>query len=503
MIKMAKKRRRTVKKTDTVPKGSSVEECVQNEIPHLIKAHPEFSREQAIAVAFSKCRERFGKKDSVETGEDSVESDALIIKKQMVAEEGVLPYMDGNKAKLWDDLKMNIGRIVPILDGHPNDENDNLGLYSGIENIHGYGFIKACETKKKLCADMLFFDGAPDRNGYSIGFPYVPDEKEGEIDGMQFTEVQGKLIVDHIALTDTPRNQNALKVFADSKEYHYHPVPLMEAFVTGDSLNGNMVVNISAVAYDSFRFQDNDLQQEQVRSLADIVNALREQNPDATDEEIIIHGSTMVKNQQARKKSKSDNNMVVKSKNNKDTGTIEEFKEEDQEEEENENSGTDSMDTEKDALRNEIALLKQKLAEHSEVDALKVENSNLKKKINHKDSIIKGFEKKESDDLHRTVIETIGGDEKVLSEALEESGIDSDSDFYKGILWAQEKLVTVAPDSGVEVDSGALASPQFKTRTTKAVKKKGQDANPSSNQYGRRWSFKLGKYVSKDEFTGE
>jgi len=38
--------------------AKSVRECVKTMIPHVIKARPEMSREQQIAVAFSKCRKR-------------------------------------------------------------------------------------------------------------------------------------------------------------------------------------------------------------------------------------------------------------------------------------------------------------------------------------------------------------------------------------------------------------------------------------------------------------
>jgi hypothetical protein len=34
--------------------------CVAREIPKVMEEHPEFSREQAIAVGFSKCRKRLG-----------------------------------------------------------------------------------------------------------------------------------------------------------------------------------------------------------------------------------------------------------------------------------------------------------------------------------------------------------------------------------------------------------------------------------------------------------
>jgi hypothetical protein len=46
---------------DTV-QAKTFKECTEREIPHQIRTHPEFPREQAIAVAFSKCRERFGRK---------------------------------------------------------------------------------------------------------------------------------------------------------------------------------------------------------------------------------------------------------------------------------------------------------------------------------------------------------------------------------------------------------------------------------------------------------
>jgi len=487
---MAKKRKPRIKKTDADPSN----ECVSKWISELSHAHPDWPRDQVIAVAFAKCR-----RGDSQASLDSVEGDQLILKNQMIANEGVLDYETGPEAKKWEDLQMNIGRVAPIIDGHPDPGNGNQGLYSGKENIQGYAFIKACKEAKRLCADMLLFDGAANRSGYSIGFPYIEQKETGEIDGKAYETVQSKLIVDHVALTDYPRNEKALKRLAGDAKYTYHPV---HPAITGDSALNSTDINITAVAYDSFRFSQTTVKADQVMTLRDIVAALQTSNPDASEEEIIGHAVKIKENQE---KLSGDSNMVIKSKPRASRSDMEE--EEDQEEEE-ETEG--DMEKEKtmdsvDALKRELDAVKRKLKERSEKDALEAEIEALKARIAAKDSIINGYQKNEADALRSEVIRQVGGDEKVIDQAMDDYEIDSTEEmaFLKGVHWSRANLVQSPPARGKPVTRDSLASSKFKNITKKRVASQdGKSQEPALNQYNRRWNPNSKKYDSLESWDG-
>lgn len=187
------------------------EECVQRWIKKLTKDNPEMEREQVIAAAFSKCRAK-GFKLPKPKG-DSVELDALF-RDQVVTKAGVLMYTINGKtvhmAKKWDDLKLNIGRVLPITIEHPNPDNGNKGMHNE-EIIAGYiGPLRQYKNKHILIGDKYIDDDVDPLNGQSVGFSYIPIAEDGELNGDLYDEIQSDLWLDHLALTSNPREPFAL-----------------------------------------------------------------------------------------------------------------------------------------------------------------------------------------------------------------------------------------------------------------------------------------------------
>ena len=168
-----------------------------------------------------------------------------ILKNQLIASEGALPYKDKNgktvfRMKKWDNLKKFIGLEIPIIDEHPEGK-----MLTGFEKLHGVARIKQCANgNKSLCADMELDDNAPKKKGYSIGFPYDEIVEDGFHLGNSFSSIQDLLGLNHVALTNYPRNHTAVAV-------------------TGDDKNGKNTVIKYFFGMDSFRntefSSDNDL----------------------------------------------------------------------------------------------------------------------------------------------------------------------------------------------------------------------------------------------------
>jgi len=220
-----------------------------------------------------------------------IAQDAVMLRNQPVAREGVLKYTDGRKLKKWEDLRRNIGRVVPVIDEHPAKNNGKDGLVSGREKRWGYGLIKSCPRgEKQLCADLVLLDGAPIKAGYSIGYPYLHVEEAGTHDDGEYDSVQSGLVVDHIALTDGPRDHKGLMVAPDSEE--------PKRFSPGaDSLFDSGGVYISHIGYDSFVVQpDAGSAGLDARDAASIIAMLRKDNPTAGDEELLPRALIMLQN---------------------------------------------------------------------------------------------------------------------------------------------------------------------------------------------------------------
>lgn len=135
------------------------------------------------------------------------EGDSLIRNFQLVAKEGVLPYWEDGKIvykyKPWDSLKKFHEIEVPIVDEHPP------GLITPDIPLEGYAKIFADDATHTLYAEMFGVDEMPFRKGYSIGFVFIEREEKGKFNGIEYDSIQDIIKIDHIALTDNPRQPAA------------------------------------------------------------------------------------------------------------------------------------------------------------------------------------------------------------------------------------------------------------------------------------------------------
>jgi hypothetical protein len=399
-----------------------------------------------------------------------ISADSIILKNQPVAKEGVLPYSDGKKLKRWEHLKQNAGRIVPVLDGHPSNENGNFGLFSGKEKIHGYAFLKKCSKNKRLCADIKLFDEKMMRRAYSIGYPYLEDKSPGEYEGEHYDEVQSNLIVDHVALTDHPRDPQAVKSFADSKTVVYEGVPIT---VAGDSVISSTVVNINTIGYDSIsHFVDVDKHS----TIMDIARRLREDNPDLDDDVLLEHATQMFVNQQKNGDTMPDKKDM---KDNADAGMPEE-EEKDQipgeEPPEGEKSGETEMKEKMDSLEAANKALLAKLANLDAQAAHDAEIAEKDRKIAEKDAIIEKFLEKEM----KADLDTLVEEHKFKSADFDGW---TPAELKRG-LWIAQNISKDDPQKGKPVDADADSD-----------SKKG-----GLSQYERRYSHKKRKFVPLNEY---
>jgi hypothetical protein len=121
---------------------------------------------------------------------------------QTVSTPEALDY-DGEKiAKSWESLKAMSGRRVPVVDGHPDGD---LPFLTGCERIYGYATLRANENKQVLEADIELEDDAPNRRGFSIAYLAEVEGNVAEI-----------ISVNHLAITDDPRNPSAVLAGAES-----------------------------------------------------------------------------------------------------------------------------------------------------------------------------------------------------------------------------------------------------------------------------------------------
>lgn len=269
------------------------------------------------------------------------------INNQPVAKEGVLIYTTGGALKQWDDLKQNIGRTVPILDEHPSVDNGNGGLYSGNEKVWGWAKLKQMGDTRRIFADLMLYEGAPVKKGYSVGFWYLQVKQDGEFAGQKYNIVQAFITVDHLALTTMPRDPTALllapdkakAILGDSWEASTNGLPAS----TGGYIN-------AIVGYDSMMLSDP--------RLAEIRESVAKENPDMPEEELDALVSQMRANElelEAKKKSKK----TTGDKKLADTDTSDEIK---------------VLAAERDALKQELVAMKAA----AEADA---EKRDLKEKL--------------------------------------------------------------------------------------------------------------------------
>lgn len=379
-------------------KSTSFQDCVGRLIPELLKEHPE---DQAKAIAYSKCRKKFG-----------ISQDAIKMFNQPIAEEGILNYEDPKtggtirKLKKWDDLKRNIGRIVPIVDEHPSDHNGRGGLVNN-ERVYGFAKIKKCpKANKLLCGDPILDDDSPVKKGYSIGFLFAPDKRGGTFEGKEYDEIQGNLLIDHIALTNSPRSQHAVMVTGDSFTN-----------VTTVTPKDNTTVNKFIFAYDRFNSFLNLDNQNQVNNMPkgrdqEIRDKLKKDNPDMDEAELEKRVKQIMENEKDQ----------------------EEEEEEDEEEEKNKDSKILKM--KKDEL----------IAELSRLKAEKDSNKNFAKQIKEleaeRDSYKTDAEKYK--DQVKEILQTqvkINIDSLVKEYHCEEKDFDGkNASFIEGAKWMADKI---------------------------------------------------------------
>ena len=359
-----------------------------------------------IAESYKKYKKKYG-----------TSSDAVKLFNQPIAEEGSLPYEGKNgetifKLKKWEDLKKNIGRIIPIVDEHPDEKNGKGGLVNQ-EHIFGFTVIKKCPNKNKLlCGDPVLEDGSPVKKGYSIGFAYNPDNTPGKHNNQHYDQVQSDLLIDHLALTNSPRSPHAIQV-------------------AGDTNDCNTTINKLIVDYDLFRFTSNKLlKKTQVDNMPKnrfdaIIEKLKSDNPNMDEEELEKRANQMKKN------------------------------EEDQEEEEEKKKKEGDallVQMDKDALIAEISRLKGgKDAEksyQSKIERLEKENDSIKIA---KDRYKKELEKILTNQVHVNIdrLKTV-----YKFKAKEFDG--KSPDFIKGALFSADRIgegIKIQKSENIETDS--------------------------------------------------
>jgi len=363
---------------------------------------------------------------------DSTNLDSLFLKNQPIAKEGVLPYADGMKLKRWEDLKRNIGRLVPIVDEHPLDGKGKGRLVADSDKEFGKGKIKQCGTEKRLCADLNLDDDAPVKMGYSIGYPYEQLDEPGVHDGERYDSIQANLVIDHIALTDRPRDGEELMVTGDAK--YYIIGDSSDKITQNNSLN-NTIININRVGYDSVEFVDIENQ----RKIRDLARKLKRDNPDTTasDDALLERARVMLKNEQELNK-QDVNNMLQGADINQEA--LKE-KEEEKEKAEEKTSGDDVL-----ALVKENEKLKAKLAAREATDSISQDLKAAQDALEAKNKIIDAYHQKEL---------------KADIDSLIERGFKSEQfdgkthDFVLGVLFGVEN-VSKGPNNGkklAEVDA--------------------------------------------------
>jgi hypothetical protein len=182
----------------------SLQECVQKKIAILHNEDPSRAQNQNVAIAYQHCRETMAK-------DSHIEIDSIALKNQVIASEGVLDYNGKKMAKLWEDLVKFDGKIVPIIDEHPDINNGFFGRVSGKETIYGTAQVHVCgKGLPVLCMDTSMSNDSPQKNGYSLGFVFNEEVKSGDIHGEKYDAIQRLQELDHIALTNYPRNPIAL-----------------------------------------------------------------------------------------------------------------------------------------------------------------------------------------------------------------------------------------------------------------------------------------------------
>lgn len=339
---------------------------------------------------------------------------------QPIAKEGVLPYSDGKALKRWVDLQANIGMMVPVLDEHPDPDNGNDGLYSGNEKVWGLAKIRQLGDVHRLVADMMMYDGAPIKKGYSIGFWYLHVLEKGNFDGKEYDYVQAFLTVDHVALTSYPRDPTALQLTPErAKE--------LLGGVSTDSITvvGAQYINV-AVSYDSMVLMDP-------RETA-IRDALLRDNPTISEDELDKRAAQMRANEIEL--------LENKQKHKKEGGDMADEKLIDE---------NTALKAQVDTLTSELDKVKAAAEADSEKRALAAELDAIKKE---KDALRAALDAKEAAEFQTKV-------DSMLKSMHDSHGIDMATfkgegiDFLRGAMKACE-LLSPGEDTGKQLTDEEL-----------------------------------------------
>jgi hypothetical protein len=212
----------------------SLQDCITKKVKILHDEDPNRPNNQNVAIAYQHCRTNFA-------GDSLTGQDGIRITNQVLATEGVLKYGDKRMLKQWGDLKNFDGKIVPIVDEHPDKNNGFDGRVSGKEKVYGIGRIHQCvKGEPVICFDSDLSNDAPIKNGYSIGFVYNEEDSKGNYYGEDYDGIQHITEIDHIALTSFPRNPIALA-----------SIPATDSLQKDGDPSNNHVVKYS-FGYDSF-----------------------------------------------------------------------------------------------------------------------------------------------------------------------------------------------------------------------------------------------------------
>jgi hypothetical protein len=279
--------------------------------------------------------------------------DSLVLRNQPIAKEGVLPYRDGNKLKRWVDLEKNIGFEVPVVDEHPPVNNGKHGLVTDADRKFGTALIKKCMGNNRLCADLVLDDNAPVKKGYSIGYVFNEEDEKGEFDGNPYDSVQANLTIDHLALTDAPRDDDELLVAGDSRNILNNGGITR---ITVHNTKNNTSIDINRFGHDSLEFIDVNRN----RQILDLARKLRETNDTtASDTELLERARVMIENGETLKQKQQNQGKDTMIQGADITEEIkkEEAEKADEEEEKNKSSGDDlaSLIRENEKLKAELS----------------------------------------------------------------------------------------------------------------------------------------------------
>ena len=237
--------------------ANNLQECVQKFVATRRLSNPECPMSQHVANAYHHCRNQMRR--------PGVGGDSKSFTNQILANEGVLEYSSGRKLKRWKELKTFDTKMVPIIDEHPGSDNGNDGKVSGREKIWGIGLMKQCvKGEPVLCFDSIMEDDAPVKHGYSIGFVYNEIDESGDYFGSPYDSVQAVTEIDHIALTNFPRNPISISTMDKDS--------LLGNDTTGN-LSNNIIVkyHLGYDSFSSFRVDTIDLETHDTKNNGDLM----------------------------------------------------------------------------------------------------------------------------------------------------------------------------------------------------------------------------------------